>query len=167
MLTIVKPIGATLCLLLGRYFFFSLAARLVAGNEDFRGLMKAVERKPWKLLLLLRLAMLPGVLKNYGVALIDAVQPHTFFLCVLIGDLPYTLLWSFVGSRGSSLTEVLGGKVEKTPGQSALSLLGTCTRSKAFPFLSFQSINHQPYEGYRRNETITHPPTHPPTHLLL
>lgn len=47
-----------------------------------------------------------------------------FFVCCLVGDLPYTSLWPYVGSRGQSLTEVLNGNMEKTPGQSALSLLG-------------------------------------------
>ena len=47
-----------------------------------------------------------------------------FFVCCLVGDLPYTFLWAYVGSRGQSLTEVLNGDVQKTPAQSALSLLG-------------------------------------------
>lgn len=39
---------------------------------------------------------------------LTTVPVWIFFACCLVGDLPYTLLWSYVGSRGQSLTEARG-----------------------------------------------------------
>jgi len=75
------------------------------------------------LVLVGRLILLPSIPPS-GVALVPSLPLLTIFLCTLLGDLPYSLLWSFVGSRGTSLTEMLGGEMEKTPGETALSLLG-------------------------------------------
>jgi len=38
--------------------------------------------------------------------------------------MPYSLLWSFVGSRGASLVGMLEGEMARTPVETALSLLG-------------------------------------------
>lgn len=46
--------------------FEDFAARLIAKSDDFGNLLLAVEKFPFKITLLLRCAMLPGCLKNYG-----------------------------------------------------------------------------------------------------
>lgn len=123
-LTVAKPIGVVGCLLLGRYFLHSYASKLTAESEEFRGLLVALEWRPWRLLLLLRMALMPGVVKNYGVALLPSLPILTVFLCAFLGDMPYSLLWSFVGSRGASLVGMLEGEMARTPVETALSLLG-------------------------------------------
>ena len=122
-LSIAKPLGAAGCYVFGKLFFKGFASRLVASSPKTKSLFTAIEQQPWKLLLLLRVALMPGVLKNYGVSMINCPF-HIFFISCLIGDLPYTLLWSYLGSRGSNLTAVMAGVMKKTPAQSALSLLG-------------------------------------------
>jgi hypothetical protein len=58
-----------------------------------------------------------------GAALVD-VPVWKFFLCCLIGDMPYTLIWSYLGSQSQDMSATLNGEKPKSPAKSVLSVVG-------------------------------------------
>ena len=80
---------------------------------------------------------------------------YIFFISCLVGDLPYTMLWSYLGSRGQDLASVMQGDVQKTPAQSALSLVGVLFLVALF--VTMKKSVDRVMEDSLKDEQVQHP----------
>ena len=91
-------LGALCSFLLARTFLREKVARWVEGNSKFRSLDQAIGKQGFKMVLLTRLSpVFPFVLLNYFLGL-TAVRTRAYVLANLIGMLPATFLFVYIGA---------------------------------------------------------------------
>jgi pyruvate/2-oxoglutarate dehydrogenase complex dihydrolipoamide dehydrogenase (E3) component/uncharacterized membrane protein YdjX (TVP38/TMEM64 family) len=91
-------LGALCSFLLARTFLREKVARWADGNPKFRSLDQAIGKQGFKMVLLTRLSpVFPFVLLNYFLGL-TAVRTHAYVLANLIGMLPATFLFVYIGA---------------------------------------------------------------------
>ncbi len=91
-------LGALCSFLLARTFLREKVAAWAAANPKFRSLDQAIGRQGFKMVLLTRLSpVFPFVLLNYFLGL-TAVRTGTYVLANLIGMLPATFLFVYIGA---------------------------------------------------------------------
>jgi pyruvate/2-oxoglutarate dehydrogenase complex dihydrolipoamide dehydrogenase (E3) component/uncharacterized membrane protein YdjX (TVP38/TMEM64 family) len=101
-------LGALSSFLLARTFLRGKVAQWAAANPKFRSLDQAIGRQGFKMVLLARLSpVFPFVLLNYFLGL-TAVRTGAYVLANLIGMLPATFLFVYIGAaaRDALTTEV-------------------------------------------------------------
>ncbi|MFQ4137104.1 TVP38/TMEM64 family protein [Nodosilinea sp. PGN35] len=101
--SIADILGAIACFLIGRTFARDRIKRWVQRNPKFVRIDQAVERNGWKILLLTRLSpLVPSSILNYGFSCTKVkFWQYTFFSW--IGMVPVILLYTYLGSFGTSL----------------------------------------------------------------
>ena len=98
--------GATGAFLLGRTLLRNWAAKKAAGSVRARAIEAAVEREGFKLVLLLRLSpVVPFNLLNYVLSL-TSVRLGTYVLASVVGMLPGTALYVYLGSLAPAAAEL-------------------------------------------------------------
>lgn len=103
-------IGATLAFLLGRTLARDWIARKVAGTPRFAAIDRAVGQQGLKIVLLTRLSpVFPFNVLNYAYGL-TRVGMGDYLLGSLIGMLPGTVMYVYLGSLITSVTELASGK---------------------------------------------------------
>jgi pyruvate/2-oxoglutarate dehydrogenase complex dihydrolipoamide dehydrogenase (E3) component/uncharacterized membrane protein YdjX (TVP38/TMEM64 family) len=91
-------LGALCAFLLARTFLREKVARWADGNPKFRSLDQAIGKQGFKMVLLTRLSpVFPFVLLNYFLGL-TAVRTRAYVLANLIGMLPATFLFVYIGA---------------------------------------------------------------------
>ena len=106
----VSVIAALLAFLTGRFVAREWVARRVAGNPKFAAIDDAVGRSGFKIVLLLRLSpILPFNLLNYALGL-TRVRVRDYVVGSLVGMLPGTFLYVYLGSLVTSASELASGK---------------------------------------------------------
>ena len=91
-------LGALCAFLLARSFLREKVMSWAAGNAKFRSLDQAIGKKGFKMVLLTRLSpVFPFVLLNYLLGL-TAVRPSAYALANLLGMLPATFLFVYIGA---------------------------------------------------------------------
>lgn len=110
--TVGSVIGATVAFLLGRYLARDWVEAKIANNDRFRALDNAVQKHGFRIVLLTRLSpAFPFNALNYAFGL-TKVSLRDYFLGSLLGMIPGTLLYVYLGTGLKSLTEVVSGDVE-------------------------------------------------------
>ncbi|TFJ85388.1 hypothetical protein NSK_003347 [Nannochloropsis salina CCMP1776] len=71
-------------------------------------LLWAVKKHPWQICFLLRLLPVPIGAKNYGMACLP-FPVLIYSLCVLVAEMPFTILWIHIGRSCRSLLEAMNG----------------------------------------------------------
>jgi pyruvate/2-oxoglutarate dehydrogenase complex dihydrolipoamide dehydrogenase (E3) component/uncharacterized membrane protein YdjX (TVP38/TMEM64 family) len=105
-------LGACAAFLVGRTVARDWVAEKVSGNPRFSAVDEAVGREGFKIVLLLRLSpIFPFNLLNYALGL-TKVSFTGYALASLIGMLPGTIMYVYLGSAARSLTDVAAGQVE-------------------------------------------------------
>jgi uncharacterized membrane protein YdjX (TVP38/TMEM64 family) len=100
-------LAATLAFLLGRTTARGWVARKVEGNARFAAIDRAVGSQGLRIVLLLRLSpVLPFNLLNYALGL-TRVRTRDYVLGSFIGMLPGTVLYVYLGSLVTSVSELL------------------------------------------------------------
>lgn len=100
-------IGATLAFLVARYLLRDKVAKMVESRPKFKAVDKAVSEDGWKVVMLLRLSpLVPFNLQNYFYGITDIKFWH-YVPATLIGILPGTLLYVYLGAAGKA---ALGGE---------------------------------------------------------
>jgi uncharacterized membrane protein YdjX (TVP38/TMEM64 family) len=113
--------GALCSFLLARTFLRAKVAGWAAGNAKFAALDRAIGRAGFKMVLLSRLSpAFPFTLLNYLLGL-TAVRIGSYALANLIGMLPGTFLYVYLGAVGR---EALSGKTAGGIFQQALRIVG-------------------------------------------
>ena len=104
-----KLAGCVTSSLLGRSACSGMAAKLLADHELVRSLAFSTTQSPWKMCTLVRAAYIPLVVKNYGLAALDApLVPDMVTLVVIEFLYTFTSVYLGVALRdiGGSLTTV-------------------------------------------------------------
>ncbi len=111
-LAVVVPgsvLGATLAFVLGRTVLRKPVVRLLKRHPRFQAVDQAVGEQAFRVVLLLRLSpVVPFNLLNYGLG-VTRVPFGTYVLASVLGMLPGTVLYVYLGSLLTSATELLSG----------------------------------------------------------
>ncbi len=106
----VSVLAATLAFLLGRGIARNWVARRIAQHPRFGAIDEAIGESGFKIILLLRLSpIFPFNLLNYALGL-TRVSLRDYALASLLGMLPGTFLYVYLGSLVTSASELLSGK---------------------------------------------------------
>ncbi len=112
---IASVAGASLAFLVGRFLARDWVEGRLVAMPRFAALDRAVQNRGWLIVLLTRLSPLfPFNLLNYALGLTSVKFP-TYVLVSWVGMIPGTLLYVYLGSVTSSLTQALSGDVGETP----------------------------------------------------
>jgi uncharacterized membrane protein YdjX (TVP38/TMEM64 family) len=119
--SIAATIGATLAFLIGRYAAREWVRGKLAENPRFNAVDKAVSRRGWRIVALVRLSPLfPFNLINYAFGL-TGVPLLDYFLATWVGILPGTILYVYIGSLGGKLAQP---GTHRTPLEWAIDAIG-------------------------------------------
>lgn len=103
--TIGANLGANLAFVVGRYFARDAISKQIAGNQRFEAIDRAVEGEGWKIVGLTRLSpAFPFNLLNYAFGLTN-VRWIEYCVATLIGMLPGTIMYVYIGSLGKLAAE--------------------------------------------------------------
>lgn len=98
--------GATAAFLLGRTFFRDWALRKTSDSPRVRAIWRAVERKGFQVVVLLRLSpLVPFNLLNYALSL-SHVRIGTYVGASALGMLPGTVLYVYLGSLAPTAAQL-------------------------------------------------------------
>jgi pyruvate/2-oxoglutarate dehydrogenase complex dihydrolipoamide dehydrogenase (E3) component/uncharacterized membrane protein YdjX (TVP38/TMEM64 family) len=115
--TVGANLGAALAFVLGRTVARRAIAARVESNPRFAAIDRAVGREGLKIVLLTRLSpVFPFNLLNYAFGLTGVSLRH-YALGSLIGMLPGTLMYVYLGSLITSLSELAAGRTSGGPAQ--------------------------------------------------
>ena len=107
---VAANVGATLAFLLGRTIARQWIAARVAQNPRFAAIDRAVAEQGLKIVLLTRLSpVFPFNLLNYAFGL-TRVRLRDYVLGSLVGMIPGTVMYVYLGSLITSLTELASGR---------------------------------------------------------
>ena len=121
---VAANLGAALAFLLGRTVAREAIAARVAQNPRFAAIDRAVGQNGFRIVLLTRLSpVFPFNLLNYAYG-ITRVTFRDYVAGSLIGMLPGTVLFVYLGSLVTSLTQLASGRPSGGMAQQALYLLG-------------------------------------------
>lgn len=91
------------------------------------GIFSAVEQEPFKLIVCLRLSpMLPSPLNSYLLGL-TSVPLRTYVAASIVGAMPNTSAYVYLGTLLDSLADIAAGRVQKSPLSWALLITGLAT----------------------------------------
>ncbi len=126
--TVYVMIGATLgaatAFMVSRYLARGAVEDRLSGNERFKAIDRAVGKKGFKIVLLLRLSpVFPFNLLNYALGLTNV--RFVDFIAASIGMLPGSLLYAYYGKLAGDVAQIAtGGAVGQDSGYYAVLLLG-------------------------------------------
>ncbi|HZP40418.1 MAG TPA: FAD-containing oxidoreductase [Candidatus Binatia bacterium] len=107
---VAANLGATLAFLLGRTVAREWVARRVAAHPRFAAVDRAVGRQGFRIVLLTRLSpVFPFNLLNYAYG-VTGVALRDYVLGSLLGMIPGTVLYVYLGSLVTSVTELASGR---------------------------------------------------------
>lgn len=102
-------IGATLAFLIARYLARQAISKRFAKNEKFKAIDQAIGKQGWKMIGLLRLSpLIPFNLSNYLYGL-TAIELVPYILASVVGMLPGTMLYVYLGAIGRLGLEAKAG----------------------------------------------------------
>jgi uncharacterized membrane protein YdjX (TVP38/TMEM64 family) len=121
----VSVLAASLAFLLGRTAFRRRVERRIAGDRRFSAIDRAVAEHGFRIVLLLRLSpIVPYNLINYALGM-TRVRFVDYLAASFLGMLPGTLLYVYLGSLVTTLSELAsGGKAFETGAGKLLYALG-------------------------------------------
>ena len=129
-------LGATAAFLAGRYLARDWVAKRIARNARFKAIDEAVAREGWKIVGLTRLSpILPFTLLNYAFG-VTRVTLRDYFFASLIGMLPGTLLYVYIGSLVGDLGKLGTVNRSRTPAEWALYSAGLLATVAVTVFLT-------------------------------
>ena len=112
--TVGSVVGACAAFLVGRYLTRDFIEKKIEGNAKFAAISTAVEQKGFLIVLLTRLSpVFPFNLLNYGYGL-TRVSFRDYSLASLVGMIPGTLVYVYVGTAVSNVAEFFDETREKT-----------------------------------------------------
>jgi len=124
MLVVVSAanIGAALAFLIARYLLRARVERWLQGRERLLAVDRAVETQGWRVVALTRLSpVFPFNVQNYFYGL-TGVSFRGYVGASLVGMLPGTLLYTYIGAAGAGVARAAGGAA--TWGETVLLVAG-------------------------------------------
>jgi uncharacterized membrane protein YdjX (TVP38/TMEM64 family) len=99
-------IGAALSFLIARHIARERVAKWARKNEKFSAIDRAIARKGWKIVLLLRLSpVVPYTISNYLYGL-TAIRFLPYVLASAVGMIPLILVYTYIGVAGRAAAGV-------------------------------------------------------------
>jgi len=121
---IAANLGAAVAFLLGRTVAREAIARRVEANPRFAAIDRAVGREGLKIVLLTRLSpAFPFSLLNYAYGLTQ-VSFRDYVVGSLVGMVPGTIMYVYLGSLLTSVSEIASGTTAGGPARQALTFVG-------------------------------------------
>lgn len=115
--SISATLGATAAFLVGRYLVRDWVARKIEGNGKFKSIDEAVAKEGWKIVGLTRLSpVFPFVFLNYVYGL-TKVSLRDYFFASLVGMIPGTVMFVYIGSLAGDLAKLGAGGRARTTGE--------------------------------------------------
>jgi len=106
---VAANIGTALAFLIARYFLRSRVEHWLAGREKLTAVDRAVESQGWRVVALTRLSpVFPFNVQNYFYG-VTGVSFGGYVLASLIGMLPGTVLYVYIGAAGAGVASAAGG----------------------------------------------------------
>jgi pyruvate/2-oxoglutarate dehydrogenase complex dihydrolipoamide dehydrogenase (E3) component/uncharacterized membrane protein YdjX (TVP38/TMEM64 family) len=162
---VAANVGATLAFLLGRTLARDAIARRVAGNARFAAIDQAVGREGLKIVLLTRLSpVFPFNLLNYAYGL-TRVSLRDYVVGSLVGMVPGTLMYVYLGSLVTSLTALTAGQTSGGTAEQALYFLGlaaTVAVTVVVTRVARRALDQATHEEPAERSRSPIPPSHPP-----
>ncbi|WP_420463206.1 VTT domain-containing protein [Candidatus Palauibacter sp.] len=119
---VAANVAAALSFLIARYVLRDRVEKLLAGRPALRAIDRAVETQGWRIVFLTRLSpVFPFSAQNYFYGLTGATF-YQYVAASLVGMLPGTLLYVYIGAAGAEVAEASGGAASW--GQTALLVAG-------------------------------------------
>jgi uncharacterized membrane protein YdjX (TVP38/TMEM64 family) len=117
-------LGASAAFLLGRTLARDWIAQKVAANPKFQAIDRAVGAQGFKMVLLLRLSpVFPFNILNYALGL-TSVSFRAYLLATLLGMLPGTLMYVYLGTLAQSVADLFSGRSQRGPAEQILFYAG-------------------------------------------
>ncbi|MEZ4320100.1 MAG: TVP38/TMEM64 family protein [Myxococcota bacterium] len=117
---ISENVAALACFVLGRFVARPYVAKMVESSPTLQALDRAMADRGFSLLVLLRHSpIMPFSVLNYSMALTKLSAPR-YLLATLIGTALPALLYVYVGSTFTRLSEVVQGKSGSSPAEQAI-----------------------------------------------
>ncbi len=117
-------LGAVGALLIGRYLARQTVEHRLARHPRFAAIIEAISEQGWKVVLLARLSpIFPFLIANYAFG-VTRIRAAAYFLASLIGTLPSTTVYTYMGTLAGSLAAGNAPEAEKTPAQWILLIAG-------------------------------------------
>lgn len=114
MATVGSVLGACAVFGLGRTLLRGWVERKMAGNPLMLAVDRVVSQKPFRMVFLMRLTPVPTVLLNYACG-VTRVRFWPYVLGTLLGNMPRTLMYTYLGSTAMKAAEILEGKIHAKP----------------------------------------------------
>lgn len=119
---VAANVGAALAFVIARYVLRDRVERMLAGRPALQAIDRAVETQGWRIVFLTRLSpVFPFNAQNYFYGL-TGVTLHHYVAASLVGMIPGTLLYVYIGAAGAEVAEASGGAAGW--GQTALLVAG-------------------------------------------
>jgi len=113
-------IAATVAFALSRSVFRHRIEQRIQDHPFLHNMNRAVEESGFKLMMTLRLSpLLPFVFLNYSLGL-TRVRLRDYILASIIGMFPATAMYTYIGSVGYSIAQLLSGQREASTGESLM-----------------------------------------------
>jgi len=110
-----NAIGSTAALLIARYLARKQVEKAFEKNAQFQKFARAIEKKGWKLIVLARFSpVFPFLVGNYAFG-VTRIRAADYFLATLIGSIPSSLLYAYLGFLFRSLSSFQAAGRERTP----------------------------------------------------
>ena len=103
-LSAIGKIGGAFCqYVLAKYLFSDWAREKMKDNEWMDKINTSFKSHPYRVALIWRFSPLPEFVKNIGPALVPTLKTKYQMLAIMTHGLPFTLLWSCIGSEAASV----------------------------------------------------------------
>lgn len=109
-----KSIGCFIIFLIARFLLKDKIAMLLENSLIFKAVQRGTERNPFKSALLIKLMLLPHVIKNYGLGITEIPLKILTIVTILVSAI-FGSIWVYFGRGMKDLHDVLG-HTEKTEG---------------------------------------------------
>lgn len=117
-----KTLGTWASFWLGKTVFRGWVQKNIHKFSALTKFGDALEENTWSrvfLVLTIRVAMMPYLIKNYGLSAFN-VPFHVFASCSFISSFPFAVLWAYVGSQAKSVLEAVSGGSEDSKDMMAM-----------------------------------------------
>ena len=124
LVSVASTLGAILAFLIGRYFAREWVASKIMKNPGFQRIDKAVAVNGFRIVLLTRLSpVFPFTFQNYAYSF-SGVSLRNYALASWIGMIPGTIMYVYLGSLITEITQIASGQTAEVPAQKILYALG-------------------------------------------
>mmetsp|Transcript_12320 Transcript_12320/g.39429 ORF Transcript_12320/g.39429 Transcript_12320/m.39429 type:complete len:508 (+) Transcript_12320:85-1608(+) len=106
-----KQIGTVLSLILGRFFLKDMIqSKILKRYPKLAALELAVKQEGFFVIIMIRCAYLPMLIKNYGLACLDIPLFDIWFASVFACT-PFAAMWTAMGASATNLADIFEGKL--------------------------------------------------------